>query len=201
MDETKTNLSGIEIDKQDYERVMAQGKKEDVERLLEYNLIKFKETGKARGVINVLSEFINVTNVLIKEQEEAKETKQEIILPKAGKLISNFAYEIVNILAKKNIIFFRADSREVVEIGSIKDEREQVYSGFIPLKPNRFITFVERYFTPGLMQLIVNEEGERWIFKQKSMGGDLANTILQSHILEDALPHINRIFTVPLPII
>ena len=36
----------IEIEKEDYERAVAQGRKEDMDRLLEYEIIKFKEEKK-----------------------------------------------------------------------------------------------------------------------------------------------------------
>ena len=128
----------------------------------------------------------------------------KIVLPKAGKYISVFSTEVADILKDKNKIFFRADSREVVEIGKIKEEEtEQIYTGFITIESSRFITLAETFFSPVTEISVKNELGEIvWKgYKQKSMSGFLANTVLKSPMLEDILPHINRILTVPLPII
>jgi len=137
-------------------------------------------------------------------KEEANDTvdsRIRIKLPKPGKLISNFAQEVADVLNTKNVLFFRNDSREVVEIGKLKNEKEQSYMGFRVVKPNRFITLAERYIIPGSMVVIGTGENAVFEFRPKSMTADLANTVLQSPILEDSLLHINRIFTVPLPII
>lgn len=131
---------------------------------------------------------------------EAKglERTPQIKLPNKGKLISEFAEEISGIIKDKEKLFYRTDSREIVEIGRVKmEDEEDEYIGFVPIKPNRFITLLEQYITPGLFE---KEEGQ-WIFKPKSITGDLGKTLLVSQILEDALPKIDRIFTVPIPII
>ncbi|MEM3074771.1 MAG: CHC2 zinc finger domain-containing protein [Candidatus Pacearchaeota archaeon] len=129
------------------------------------------------------------------------DTRVKIKLPRTGKLISIFAQELADVLKDKNILFFRADSREVVEIGKIKNENEQKYTGFISVKPSRFITLAEKFIIPGNLEVVKQGEAISLEFKPKSMTSDLANTALQSYIFEDTLLNINRIFTVPLPII
>jgi hypothetical protein len=127
--------------------------------------------------------------------------KNNIKLPSLGKLISTFAQEVSSELKNKNTLFFRPNSMEIVEIGKIKchDTDEDVYTGFLSIKPNRFITFVEKYFEPGIE--VWNPLYKTFEFRKKSMGRELATTLLHSSILQESLPGINRIFTIPLPII
>lgn len=137
------------------------------------------------------------------EEEEIKDlsNKEKIILPGLGKLVSTFAGEVVEIIKDKNILFFRPESREIIEIGKIQQQKEnnkKYYTGFISVKPNRFITLIERFIEPGIF---INKKENWGAFKHKSMSGDISNTLLQSHILQESLPLIERIFTIPLPIV
>jgi len=150
------------------------------------------------GITSNTKSFINLD--LKKETNSEKDLRVKITLPKPGKLISNFAQEVSNVLKDKNILFFRNDSKEVVEVGKLKNEKEQIYTGFRAVKPGRFITLAERYIVPGNRVAIGKGENVVFEFQPKSMTADLANTVLQSPILEDSLLNINRIFTVPLPI-
>jgi len=121
---------------------------------------------------------------------------RQVSLPKEGRLISEFAIDIIKEIKDSNEIFFRKGSNEIVEISNIKEE-DNSFVGFINIKPNRFITLIEKYIEPGFWFLTSDKE---WKFKKKSISGDLANTLLQSKILQDNLPKINRIFNFPIPI-
>lgn len=139
-----------------------------------------------------------------KNREFLRETrpgKDELILPKVGKLISTFAEELAERIKDKNTIFYRVDTKEVVEIGEVKDKEDEnvVFQGFKPIKSNRFITLIEDYVTPGIE--VVDKETDTVHFKPKSVSPSVAQTILESQKLQDALPKINRIFSVPIPII
>ncbi|MDD5193896.1 MAG: CHC2 zinc finger domain-containing protein [Candidatus Nanoarchaeia archaeon] len=164
-------------------------KEEAVKRLIE----------KA-GISNNENKVVYNLDLQNKNNKE-KDTRIKIKLPNKGRLISNFAQEVADVLRNKNILFFRTDSREVVEIGKLKNEYEQTYTGFLYVKPNRFITLAEKYIIPGEFKIIVEGENTITEFKPKSMSAELANTVLQSHILEETLLKIDRIFTFPLPII
>ena len=132
------------------------------------------------------------------------DNKPEITLPYKGKLVSEFAEEISEIIRNKEKLFYRRDSRDIVEIGRVKlEDGTEEYLGFLSVKPNRFITLIEKHLTPGLFEKEKNKiNGEiDWIFKPKSITGDVGKTILVSQILEDALPKVDRIFTIPIPII
>lgn len=125
--------------------------------------------------------------------------KISIELPGKGVLISEFAEELVVRLEKEKTLFYRQDSREIVELGKMKNDNGEIsHTGFIPIKSSRFITLIEDYFSPW--EWVFKKDGTR--FEQpKSMTRDVGSTVLDSHILENGLPNINRIFTVQIPII
>jgi hypothetical protein len=126
--------------------------------------------------------------------------KVQLTLPHEGKLISEFAEEVSNVVKDKMDLFYRVDTKEIVEIGKIIPigKEEEISTGFISVKSNSFITLIERYIVPGY--ITKDKETEEIRFKQKSMTSELAGTLLASSILQKSLPQIQRIFTIPLPI-
>lgn len=135
----------------------------------------------------------------INEPEFDIEHKPLIELPKTGKLISTFALELSDILKDKNKLFFRTDSRDIIEIGQIKaDNGKDEFTGFMVTKPNRFITLIEQYITP--FTWMYDKEEDDTVRKDKSIGSQLALTLLSSEIMQNTLPKIERLFTFPLPI-
>lgn len=133
------------------------------------------------------------------EQEPEEKMFEEIELPGNGILISDFAEELVGRLKEEKVLFYRQDARQVVELGMIKNADGQItHTGFIPIKSSRFITLVERYFYPWTW--VFPKSGIKFKVK-KSMNKDVGNTVLESHILQEGLPNICRIFTVQTPII
>lgn len=133
--------------------------------------------------------------------EDNLSSKPKITLPKLGKLVSSFAEEVGEVFRKEKKMFYRIDTKEIVEIGEIEEKGVEniVFQGFKPVKPNRFVTLIEQFITPGIE--IKDSETEEVIFNKKSMSPSIAQTVLESQILQEALPKINRIFTVPLPIL
>ncbi len=138
---------------------------------------------------------------LIEKKVEELEPKKEIPLPTTGKLISEFATELIDEIKDKNVIFFRTDSREIVEIGKIKlkETDEYKHTGFLVVNPNKFITLCEQYFTPVVY--VKNKETYVWEYKRKSMNAILSKTLICSEIIQNSIPQINRIFTIPIPIL
>ena len=63
------------VSKEDYERLLSQGKREDMERLFEFEILKFKEKKIHKGQIKVLNEYATAINPEIEESE--KPTKEE----------------------------------------------------------------------------------------------------------------------------
>ncbi|MFH1106212.1 MAG: bifunctional DNA primase/polymerase [Candidatus Aenigmatarchaeota archaeon] len=128
------------------------------------------------------------------------EGKTPIILPHTGKLISEFARELSVRFKDTTRLFFRPESRDIVEIGTIVpvEGGEERYTGFLTVKPARFITVAEEYFVPGIEFYVQQTQETR--FKHKSMTSEMANVVLCSDIFQSALPKISRIFPVPIPI-
>lgn len=129
--------------------------------------------------------------------------KPEIQLPFDGFLVSEFAECVGEEMKNKDDIFFRSDTREVVEVGKIKthkkDENEEKYTGFLIVKPNRCITLLEKYIDPGYWRKLKKTNDE--VFVKRSINSQLAMTIMCSEVFQDKLKPINRVFTTPLPII
>jgi hypothetical protein len=145
--------------------------------------------------------MVNDINIALKDigYVEPKE-KPELVHSKDGKLISVVAAELANVLKKENTLFYRPDSREIVEVGKIKDKKGvSTFTGFYSEKPNRFITQIEQYCVPVLE--VYSPKLKCMVTLPKSIPCELANTLLCSEILQTELPTIKRIFTTPIPII
>jgi len=56
------------VDKKDYERLVSQGKREDMNRLFEYHIEEFKKGGKREGIIKVGEEYAKVINEDVEEE-------------------------------------------------------------------------------------------------------------------------------------
>lgn len=168
------------------------GSKEAIEFLADFTGMRYQLEESRRKYIEEKNKKLNGLN--------NREGIKQIILPKTGKLISTFANELSQELKDKNTIFYRIDTKEVVEVGEIRDKEDEniVFQGFKPIKPSRFITMVEQFVTPGIET--IDSDTDKLIFLQKSMGVMVAQAVLDSQILQDSLPKINRIFTVPIPI-
>ncbi|MBU4300971.1 MAG: hypothetical protein KKB09_07190 [Nanoarchaeota archaeon] len=173
------------------------------------NLIENMETGvggfKDHHKSGENDHYIDIVKLLepewfVEGKKTQSECKQLIELPRNGRLISDFANDVIGVLKFKNILFFKSDIREIVEIRKIKlnKDSEESFTGFVNLRPSRFITLAEKYFVPFTYVKLKNGNFEE---KEKSMNSDLANTLLCSEIMQSGLPIINRIFTVQMPII
>jgi hypothetical protein len=127
--------------------------------------------------------------------------KPQIIQPGTGKLISHFCREVGQHLKDKNEIFFRPGNNDIIEIGKIRLHKngEDCYTGFQNISPSRFITKIEKYIAPCVS--IYDPKKEEFKIKAKSITKELANTLLESAELQQILPQLSRIFTVPIPII
>lgn len=63
------------ISKSDYERLMSQGNGEELHRLFEYEMVKFKESKQRKGVIRVLKEYAEVINPMIEDYQEIESNR------------------------------------------------------------------------------------------------------------------------------
>lgn len=146
------------------------------------------------------SDIIKEDEIEYSQQQKGSEECPCIPLPGEGRLISEFSSEVSEVLKDKQILFYRPDLKDIVEIGRIKLHKtgKEKYTGFKELKAIRFITLSEKYFTPGNN---VYDKTLGWEFKGKSMSAALSAAVIVAENLQQALPQIERIFTVPIPII
>ena len=140
---------------------------------------------------------------IIKSKERRKKAdsiyKESIELPGDDSLISHFAENLTQRLTKENSLFYRQDSRQIIEIGDIKNEKEEItHTGFIIMNSSRFSTLIEKYFIPWTWKS--TRSGKKYKV-DKSMTKTDGSIVLESHILKDGLPSVNRIFTTQLPIL
>jgi len=190
------------VSKEDFERLMAQGNRKDMERLFDYEVIKFKESKKNKGEIKVLEEYATAySGDYKKEDEKVKEEveREDILLDGNGRSVSDLCEDVSNILKDKKILFYRPDSRQIVEVGKVKTKEndKNIFDGFLEIKDKRFVTLIEMYARIG--QIYKGKFGD--FFGVRSLSPQKASIILASHIIEDLLPQIKRIFSIPLPII
>jgi len=157
---------------------------------------------------NKLKKNIKKHEDFIKKDVKKNKVKNEIYLAGSGKLISEFALEIVQEIKDTDRLFYRTYTRDVIEIGTVtvtsNDEDvtdTETYTGFVSLDPHRFITIIEDYLVPGTDVKIKNEYNQIITqFKPKSMNATLSKIVLFSDQIRDNIPNINRIFTIPIPI-
>jgi hypothetical protein len=123
----------------------------------------------------------------IEPGEEAK-GKVNIELPGNGVLISEFADKLAPVFKNKNLLFYRKDISTIVEI---KD------SEFREVKPIRFVTLIERYFTPWIK--IWTKSGGSFEV-DRSIPQTTSGAVLASPNFEDGILKIERIFPVQIPI-
>jgi len=148
-----------------------------------------------------LDEFRNEfgTETYNQLQEELN-IRQRIELPGNNRYASDFANELGDIYKSRNVLFFRGESREIVEIGRFKniDEEGKEYSeiGFIEVDPNRFVTLAEMFIKPW--STVFTKNGQMNV--DKSMTTSMASISLKSPNMQNKLPIIKRIFDIQIPI-
>jgi hypothetical protein len=128
--------------------------------------------------------------------------RKSIELPGNNKLQSTFCDELGDVYKSRNILFFRGESRDVVEIGRIKkvNSKNEQYTetGFISMNNNRFVTLVEMFISPWTT--IFTKSGQAMTVG-KSMNGATASIVLSSPNFQNKIPLIVRIFGIQIPII
>jgi len=128
--------------------------------------------------------------------------KKEIELPGNNRLISRFCDELADIYKSRNILFYRGDAMNIVEIGRYKkidkDGEFFVENGFVEIDSLRFITFAEMLINP------YSEKTDKLTLvttrTYKSMMKSIADIVLKSPNFQNKLPPISRIFDIQMPI-
>lgn len=129
--------------------------------------------------------------------------KPEITLPVTGKLISTFASEIIPFFKDKHEVFYRYREFKVQKLEmmpvKVSNNHKVKVLGFKDVMPNELITYLEKYVIPIVR--IYNIRKNRVEIKPKSVGSDLAKTLLESQQFRDNLPLIDVLFEAPMPIL
>jgi len=148
------------------------------------------------------SEIKGVSGLVEKEINVKIRDKPWIKISESGKLISMVAEEIADIYSNNEVLFYKQEIKEVVEVRKIKhDSDDKSFMGFSIIKSKRFITLSEKYFVPYVTEALLDKNNEKY-FKDtpKSLTTGRADIVLASPQFQDALPIIKRIFPVQLPI-
>ncbi len=153
-----------------------------------------KRVGKIESDGSLVLEGINDKIKIGKINDE----KKELLLDGCGRSMSDLSKDISEIIKDKNVLFYRPNSQQIVEVGKIKlhNTKKDFYTGFRNIKDKRLITLIEKYANVGYWRK--TRQGE--IFEVKSLSPNKSDIILCSEIFEQALPQIERIFSIPLPI-
>ncbi len=127
-----------------------------------------------------------------------KEEGELLELDVNGRSMSNLCEDSAKLLSDKKILFYRPMARKIVEVGDIKINAtgNNMFSSFLEMGDKRFITLVEKFAKVGYWKS--SKFGD--MFDVKSLSPVKASIILNSHILEESLPQITRIFSSPIPI-
>ncbi len=88
------------ISKKDMERIFSQGKKEDMERLFEFQVLEFQKKKKRNGIIKVLNEYVKIENEDIPEEENFEEgdkrNKDKVLVTKVvDYLLTKFVFKTI----------------------------------------------------------------------------------------------------------
>jgi hypothetical protein len=127
--------------------------------------------------------------------------RRSIELPGNNRKVSAFCDELGDIYKSRNVLFFRGELREIVEIHRYKKiggGKEYVENGFKSVESNRFVTLAEMFIDPWT---IVFTKSGNSMTVTKSMTQSTASISLASPNLQDKLPPITRIFDIQIPIL
>ena len=147
------------ISKESFEKICSQGKQEDMERLIEFQLIEFEKTKKQKGIIKILNEYVEAYNPNIEEEKidyEGEKSYKDFIYSrgingKTGK--EEFGVDI------EKVSRYIEDKLNIRTIYGIKSETIEVYKeGIWTIKGRGIIKFeIESLLKEYSKNNIVNE--------------------------------------------
>jgi len=152
---------------------------------------------------STLEEFRNEfgTDTYDKMSDQLK-IKTSIELPGDNSYTSSFADKLGDVYKSRNVLFFRGESNEVVEIRKhkniTKNGEEYIETGFDAVRGGRFVTLIELLVKPWTVKFFKNG-GKLQV--ERSMTQSTGSVVLESSNLQSKLPPIKRIFEIPIPIL
>jgi DNA polymerase-1 len=121
--------------------------------------------------------------------------RPRVLQPNLNRADSDFADEVGKALSPRDHWYQK--SSLIVEIEPESHDRVR----FLPIKPNRAITSVERWADIGVLIKVKTPEGDdQFEFATKSLNNAQASVLLESQELRQHLQKIERLLTVPMPI-
>jgi hypothetical protein len=156
--------------------------------------IHFKTNKLIKEVEKDLGKNILDYKIILSASEKQREGPIEIDIPRTGVLVSRFALEISEILKEANL-YYRPRSRNIIQVEMLpieKDKKNKVL-GFLEMEPGAFVSFLEQYIIPG----VSTDKG----FRHKSLNSGTASLVLASNQLQSNLPVLDKLYTVPMPIL
>ena len=120
--------------------------------------------------------------------------KQAIMLPGIDRPVGEFAAEIADYYAKKQTLFYRPETSEVVRVGMVKvDDEGHMILGLQAVNESAFPTFIEQ----DINLYALDGRGERHI---RSIPAQTAKLVLASmDQFKMKLPIVKRLLPVPVP--
>lgn len=154
----------------------------------------------------------------LRKRPDVEDERPFVRLPGEGRLVSEFAAEVGDLIGSRNIWFDRTSqvvavrvTRELAARPAVKEKEPEgqkrsryvEWTGFVPVDKHAAITTAERYINPGVLRRDGDgdEDDAAWVEIRKSMSVPVAQTLLESPQLRERLPKLERIFHVPIPLI
>ena len=148
-----------------------------------------------------------------------KPEQNQVLLPKLGRNLRSFADETSRIIGPLNVAFLHHD--RVVEIfdeplpqnEKVRLDRNRLSVGglkFCPFTGARIKGWIEQFLTTGQMAKTLDQNGRCvrdpdgkivWEFKEKTISEADAPSLIENPFFQKHLPKIQRILTVPIPIL
>ena len=124
----------------------------------------------------------------------SEDGKQAIMLPGIDRPVGEFAAELADYYAKKQTLFYRPETSEVVRIGMVKvDDEAHMILGLQVVNENSFVTYLEQ----DINLYALDGRGERHI---RSVPAQIAKLVLASvDQFKMKLPIVKRLLSVPVP--
>jgi DNA polymerase-1 len=127
--------------------------------------------------------------------QKDRKGRTRIVLSGPGKELSRFAFEVGSVIGPTGQWFTKG--QDVVEIREEKVSGTVKTLAFHTLGANETRTVIEDYIQTGYLK--TDEHGNS-VYVQQSMSRETAAALLASPQLRRALPHIERILDVPVPV-
>lgn len=174
------------------------------------DLHMLKENAQFNDAMGALATLTGLADQFSTEKEnwtrkqEKKDSRPEIVLPGTGKLISDFASQVVQYIKDKHELFYRyrefcVQKLEMMPVKDFDKKKKIEILGFKAISPSELVTYCEKYIVPGIVYF--DKSVHQDVFEPESIPANTAKTIMDSEIFKSNLPLIDVIYEAPIPIL